>query len=43
MRPRRVRRAVVYSVAEFNDNRRTTDADVLNLFDKALAELGGLG
>lgn len=26
----------------FNDSVATTDADVLNLFDKALAELGGL-
>lgn len=26
----------------FNDRRSTTDDDVLNLFDKALAELGGL-
>ena len=30
-------------VEGYNDKFTTTDADVLNLFDKALAELGGLG
>lgn len=29
-------------IESFNDDLRTTDQDVLNLFDKALADLGGL-
>lgn len=32
----------VASIDIFNDRHATTDADVLNLFSKALAELGGL-
>lgn len=31
-----------HSISAFNDRVDTTDADVLNLFEKALAELGGL-
>jgi hypothetical protein len=30
-------------IADFNDARSTTKEDVLMLFDKALADLGGLG
>jgi hypothetical protein len=30
------------TVNEFNDDPETTDEDVLNLFDKTLADLGGL-
>lgn len=33
----------VKAVWAFNDDHKTTDTDVLNLFDKALADLGGLG
>ena len=29
-------------VAEYNDAKSTTHQDILNLFDKALADLGGL-
>lgn len=32
----------LFDVARFNDSRGTTDPDAFNLFDKALAELGGL-
>lgn len=31
-----------FDVAAFNDDPATTKQDVLNLFDKALAELGGM-
>lgn len=31
-----------FSIADFNDAPATVQQDVLNLFDKALAELGGL-
>lgn len=31
-----------FDVAAYNDDPATTKQDVLNLFDKALAELGGL-
>lgn len=33
---------VKHDVAAFNDDPETTHQDVLNLFDKALADLGGL-
>ena len=32
----------VYDVSTFNDDRGTSTDDVLNLFDKALADIGGL-
>lgn len=34
--------ADIYNLANFNDSRKTTDEDMFNLFDKVLADRGGL-
>lgn len=37
------KRGYLRPLARFNDDSKTTRQDVVDLFDKALAELGGLG